>query len=56
MQKICSCLKVIDENLAIIQGFGRLAKQTVELRKEAAGYYLTFSGVVFIKRFLRKNN
>ncbi len=47
--KLNSCLKVIDEKLAIIQGFGRLARQTVELEKKDAGYYLTFSGISFKK-------
>ena len=47
--KLNSCLKVIDENLAMIQGFGRLAKQTVELQKKEEGDYLIFSGVVFKK-------
>lgn len=47
--KLNSCLKVIDENIAIIQGFGRLARQTVELQKKDEWYYLTFSGIVFKK-------
>lgn len=47
--KFNSCLKVIDENFAIIQGFGRLARQTVELQKKDEGYYLIFSGIIFKK-------
>ena len=47
--KINGCLKVIDENLAIIQGFGRLTRETVELKKKDDEYYLTFSGIVFKK-------
>lgn len=47
--KLNSCLKVIDENLAIIQGFGRLARQTVEIQKKDEGYYLIFSGISFKK-------
>lgn len=47
--KICSYLKVTDENLAIIQGFGRMARQTVEVQKKEDGYYLIFSGVQFKK-------
>ena len=47
--KLNSCLKVIDENIAIIQGFGRLARQIMELQKKDAWYYLTFSGIVFRK-------
>lgn len=47
--KICSCLKVIDKNLATTQGFGRLARQTVELKKKDGEYYLTFSGIIFKK-------
>ena len=47
--KICFSLKVIDEKHAITQGFGRLARQTVELGKKDEGYCLTFSGIVFKK-------
>ncbi len=47
--KLNSCLKVIEENFAIIQGFGRLARQTVELQKKDEGYYLIFSGIIFKK-------
>jgi len=45
--RLCSCLKTIDENLAIIQGFGRLSRQTVEIEKKENRYYLTFSGIRF---------
>lgn len=47
--KLNSCLKVVGEGLAIIQGFGRLAREMVKLYKRDDGYYLTFSGVVFKK-------
>lgn len=47
--KINSCLKVIDENLAITQGFGRLARECVELQKKESENYLLFSGIVFQK-------
>ncbi len=47
--KLNSCLKVVGEDLAILQGFGRLAREMVKLRKEDDGYYLTFSGIVFKK-------
>ena len=47
--KINSCLKVIDENLAITQGFGRLARESVELQKKESENYLLFSGIVFQK-------
>lgn len=47
--KLNSCLKVIDENFAIIQGFGRLARQMVELQKKDEKDYLVFSGIVFKK-------
>ncbi|MBQ3513063.1 MAG: beta-lactamase family protein [Lachnospiraceae bacterium] len=47
--KLNNCLKVVGEDLAILQGFGRLAKEAVKLKKEDSGYYLTFSGIVFKK-------
>lgn len=47
--KINSCLKVIDENLAITQGFGRNARQAVRLQKGKSGYELTYSGITFEK-------
>ena len=47
--KINNCLKVVGEDLAILQGFGRLAKEVVKLKKQDSGYYLTFSGIVFKK-------
>lgn len=47
--KLNSCLKVVGEDLAIIQGFGRLAREMVKLQKRDDGYYLTFSGIVFKK-------
>lgn len=47
--KIRSCLKVMDENLAITQGFGRNARQAVMLRKGKGGIYFTYSGIVFKK-------
>ena len=45
-----SCLKVVGEELAILQGFGRLAREMVKLQKEDDGYYLTFSGITFISK------
>lgn len=45
--KLNSCLKVVGEDLAILQGFGRLAREMVKLQKRDDGYYLTFSGIVF---------
>lgn len=47
--RLNSCLKVVGEELAILQGFGRLAREMVKLQKKDGGYYLTFSGVVFKK-------
>lgn len=47
--KIKSCLKVIDDNIAIVQGFGRLTRQTVELKSQDGADYMTFSGMVFKK-------
>lgn len=47
--KLHSCLKVVGENQAILQGFGRLAREMVKLQKRDDGYYLTFSGIVFKK-------
>ena len=44
-----SCLKVISENLAILQGFGRLSREIVKLQKKDSGCYLMFSGIVFKK-------
>ena len=45
--KLNSCLKVVGEDLAISQGFGRMAREMVKLQKREDGYYLTFSGIVF---------
>ena len=47
--KINNCLKVIDENIAITQGFGRLARECVESQKKESENYLLFSGIVFQK-------
>lgn len=47
--KLNSCLKVVGEDLAILQGFGRLAREMVKLQKKDDGYYLTFSEIVFKK-------
>jgi len=47
--KLNNCLKVVGEELAILQGFGRLAKEMVKLKKRDDRYYLTFSGIVFMK-------
>ena len=47
--RLNSCLKVVGEDLAILQGFGRLAREMVKLQRREDGYYLTFSGVVFKK-------
>ena len=47
--KLNSCLKVVGENLAILQGFGRLTREMVKLQKRDDGCYLTFSGIVFKK-------
>lgn len=47
--KLNSCLKVVDENLAILQGFGRMAREMVKLQKRDNEYYLIFSGIVFKK-------
>lgn len=47
--KLDSCLKVVGENLAILQGFGRVAREMVKLQKRDDGYYLIFSGIVFKK-------
>ncbi len=43
------CLKVIDDNLAFIQGFGRGARDVVSLRVENGDTYLTCCGLVFKK-------
>lgn len=47
--KSSCCLKVLDENRAIIQGFGRSARETVKLQKSKEGIYLMYSGIVFKK-------
>ena len=47
--KISSCLKVVGEDLAIVQGFGRLAREMVKLQKRDDGYYMTFGGIVYKK-------
>lgn len=47
--KIKNCLKVVDDNLAITQGFGRNARQSVRIKKNTNKYYLDFCGVVFEK-------
>lgn len=47
--KLNSCLKVVDENHAVIQGFGRITREMVELNKRDDGDYLIFSGIVFKK-------
>lgn len=47
--KLNSCLKVVGEDFAILQGFGRLSREMVKLQKRDDGYYLTFSGIVFKK-------
>lgn len=47
--KLNGCLKVVSEDMAILQGFGRLARETVQLQKRDGRYYLTFSGIVFKK-------
>lgn len=47
--KLKSCLKVVDENLAVIQGFGRLSREIIRLQKKDDGDYLIFSGIVFKK-------
>ena len=47
--KLNSCLKVVGEDLAILQGFGRLIREVVKLQKSNDGYYLTFSCIVFKK-------
>ncbi len=47
--KFISCLKVVDDNLAVAQGFGRNARLAVPLREEEDGFYLTYSGIVFKK-------
>ena len=47
--KLNSCLKVVGEDLAILQGFGRVAKEVVKLQKKDDGYYLIFSGIMFKK-------
>ncbi len=46
--KFISCLKVVADNLAFTQGFGRNARLAVTLREDD-GFYLTYSGVVFKK-------
>ena len=43
------CLKVADDNLAFIQGFGRGAREDVNLRVENGNTYLTWCGLVFKK-------
>ena len=43
---VCICH---GEDLAILQGFGRLAREMVKLQKKDDGYYLTFSGIVLKK-------
>ncbi len=47
--KLNSCLKVVDENLAIIQGFGRMSREAVKLQKKDGGIYLIYSGIVLKK-------
>lgn len=45
--KLNSCLKVVGENLATLQGFGRLGREMVKLQKIDDENYLIFSGIVF---------
>lgn len=44
--KFTSCLKVEDDNLAFLQGFGRNARQSVLLHEENGEIHLTCSGIV----------
>ena len=47
--KIKGCLKVIDDNTAFLQGFGRMARTSVEVCKKDGEMYVNFSGVSFKK-------
>ncbi len=42
-------LKVLDDNLAVIQGFGRNTREVIQIRKEADEVYLIYNGIVFEK-------
>lgn len=43
-------LKVLDENLAVIQGFGRNAREVIQIRTEADATYLIYNGIVFYRK------
>ena len=43
------CLKVIDESLALVQGFGRSTGNDVSLREEQGELYFTWCGLTFQK-------
>ena len=47
--KIISYLKVMGENLAFTQGFGRNARQAVQIHKTKNDIFLIYSGIIFKK-------
>lgn len=44
-----ACLKVVDDNLAFVQGFGRNTRNDVRIREEAGVQYLSWCGLIFKK-------
>lgn len=48
--KVITCLNVVDDEIAIIQGFGRNACQTVRISRRDNKTYLTYSGIIFKKK------
>lgn len=43
------CLKVVDDNHAFVQGFGRSTRNDVTLKEENGEQYLTWCGLIFKK-------
>lgn len=48
--KTIACLNVVDDEIALIQGFGRNARQTVRMNRQDNETYLTYSGIIFKKK------
>ena len=43
------CLKVVEDNLALVQGFGRSTGNDVSLREEQGEFSFTWCGLTFQK-------
>jgi len=48
--KLCFYLKVIDDSMAITQGFGRMAREMVQINKADDGIYLTCAGIMLRRK------